>query len=63
MSNVIPKDLRLVFPVDVPKDAVRSKLLVLLGLDEIPKAVDFREEITEEAEGISRRGYAPQGGK
>ena len=41
MSNIIPKDIRPAFPVDVPKDAVRSKLLELLGLDEIPKEVDF----------------------
>ena len=34
MSHVIPKGIRPAFPVDVPKDAVRSKLLELLGLDE-----------------------------
>ena len=37
MSSIIPKDIRPAFPVHVPKDAVRSKLLELLGLDEIPK--------------------------
>ena len=52
MSDVIPKDLRPAFPVDVPKDAVRSKLLELLGLDEIPIEVDFTEGTTREEEGI-----------
>ena len=52
MSNVIPKDLRPVFSVDVSKDAVRSKLLELLGLDEIPKEIDFTEGITQTEEGI-----------
>ena len=52
MSDVIPKDLRPAFPVHVPKDAVRSKLLELLGLDEIPKEVDFTEGTTREEEDI-----------
>ena len=52
MPDVIPKDLRPAFPVDVPKDAVRSKLLELLGLDEIPQEVDFTEGTTQEEEGI-----------
>ncbi len=47
MSDVIPKDIRPTFPVDVPKDRIRSKLLELLGLDEISEAVDFREGITQ----------------
>ena len=37
MSKVIPKDIRPTFSVDVPKNAVRSKLLELLGLDEVSK--------------------------
>ena len=36
MSSIVPKDIRSAFPVHVPQDAVRSKLLELLGLDEIP---------------------------
>ena len=52
MSSIIPKDIRPAFPVHVPKDAVRSKLLELLGLDEIPKEVDFAEGTTWEEEGI-----------
>ena len=52
MSNVVPKDIRPAFPVHVPKDAVRSKLLELLGLDEIPKEVDFTEGTTQEEEDI-----------
>ena len=52
MSNVIPKDLQPAFPVDVPKDAVRSKLLELLGLDEIPKEVDFTAGKTQDEEDI-----------
>ena len=52
MSNVIPKDIRPAFPVHVPQDRVRSKLLELLGLDEIPKEVDFTEGTTQEEEDI-----------
>ena len=52
MSNVIPKDIRPAFPVHVPKDAVRSKLLELLGLDEIPKEVNFTKGTTQEEEDI-----------
>ena len=47
MSDVIPKGIRPAFPVDVPKDSVRSKLLELLGLDEIPEAVAFSEGTTQ----------------
>ncbi len=47
MSDIIPKDIRPAFPVHIPKDAVRSKLLELLGLDEIPKEVDFTEGTTQ----------------
>ena len=35
-----------------PRDKVRSKLLELLGLDEIPKEIDFAEGTTREEEGI-----------
>ena len=52
MRDVIPKDLRPAFPVNVPKDAVRPKLLALLGLDEIPQEVDFTERGTQEEGGI-----------
>lgn len=56
MPDVIPKDIRPAFPVDVPKDAVRSKLLELLGLDEIPQEVDFTEGGTQVLD--SRHGEA-----
>ena len=52
MSNVIPKDIRPAFPVHVPQDRVRSKLLELLGLDEIPKEVNFTKGTTQEEEDI-----------
>ena len=52
MSDIISKDIRPAFPVHVPKDAVRSKLLELLGLDEVPKEVDFVGGTTWEEEGI-----------
>ena len=52
MSDVIPKDIEPAFPIHVPKDAVRSKLLELLGLDEIPKEIDFTEGTTQEEAGI-----------
>ena len=52
MSSIIPKGIRPTFPVHVPKDAVCSKLLELLGLDEIPKEVDFAEGTTREEGGI-----------
>ena len=48
MPDVIPKDLQPAFSVNVPKDAVRSKLLALLGLDEIPQEVDLTEGTTQE---------------
>ena len=49
MSDVIPAGIRPAFPVHVPKDVVRSKLLKLLGLDEIPQKVDYTKGITREA--------------
>ena len=52
MSDVIPQDIRPAFPVGVPKDTVRSKLLELLGLDEIPKEVDFTAGKTQTEEDI-----------
>ena len=52
MSNVIPQDTRPAFPVGVPKGAVRSKLLELLGLDEIPTKVDFTADETQAEEDI-----------
>ena len=52
MSDVIPKDIQPAFPIHVPKDAVRSKLLELLGLDEIPKEIDFTEGTTQEEAGL-----------
>lgn len=52
MRDVIPKDLRPAFPVDVPKDAVHPKLLELLGLGDIPQEVDFTERRTQEEGGI-----------
>ncbi len=52
MSDVIPKDIEPAFPIHVPRDKVRSKLLELLGLDEIPKEIDFAEGTTQEEAGI-----------
>ena len=52
MSDIIPKDIRPAFPVHVPTDAMRSKLLELLGLDEIPEKVDFTEGTSREEDGI-----------
>ena len=52
MSDVIPKDIEPAFPVHVPRDQVRSKLLELLGLDETPKEIDFAEGTTQEEAGI-----------
>ena len=52
MSGILPKDSRPAFPVHLAKDAVRSKLLELLGLDEIPTEVNFTEGATEDEDGI-----------
>ena len=52
MSDIIPKDIEPAFPIHVPKDGVRSKLLELLGLDEIPKEIDFAEGTTQEEAGL-----------
>ena len=52
MSDIVPKDIQPAFPVDVPRDAVRSKLLELLGMDEIPSDVDFTKGPTKEEDGL-----------
>lgn len=48
MNRRIPKDIRPGFPVNIPQDAVHPKLLELLGMDEVPKDVDFTVGTTKE---------------
>ena len=52
MSDIVPKDIQPAFPVDVPRDTVRSKLLELLGMDEIPSDVDFTKGPTKEEDSL-----------
>ena len=52
MHDIIPKDIRPAFPVQVEKDEVRPKLLELLGIEEVPESVDFSTESTEVQDGI-----------
>ncbi|MEE2657125.1 MAG: hypothetical protein VX733_01395 [Candidatus Latescibacterota bacterium] len=50
---MIPPDIQPSHPIDFPDDEVREKLLELLGLTEVPAAVDFTSEALEESqEGI-----------
>ena len=48
MNAYLPSDFRPAYPVNIPREAVRDKLLELLGLEEIPTSVDFSLEATEE---------------
>jgi dienelactone hydrolase len=52
MSGVIPADIQPAFPVTVPRDQVRAKLLELLGLDEIPGEVDCDAKTPRDEDGI-----------
>ena len=52
MPDIIPKDIRPAFPAHIPQDAVRSKLLELLGLDALPDDVDIAAGATKEEDGI-----------
>lgn len=59
MRGVIPPSIRPAFPETVPAEAVRGKLLELLGIDEVPESVDFSLGPVEEADdGISARPVA-----
>ena len=53
MSGIVPADLRPAFPEPVAKAQVRDKLLELLGLEELPKEVDFTIGEAREEEGLS----------
>ena len=60
MTDTIPRDIRPSFPVDVPRDQVRSKFQELLGLDEIPTQVDYTAGESHEEDGLhfTRVSYA-----
>ena len=50
MSHSIPMDIRPAYPQKIPREAVRVKLLELLGLDQIPEHVDFTTDTPEESD-------------
>ena len=49
MQSIIPKGIRPAYPDAIPAAAVRSKLVELLGLEEIPAAIDYTTEGRQEA--------------
>jgi len=52
MQSIIPKGIRPAYPDAIPAAAVRSKLVELLGLEEIPAAVDYTTESRQEEDGL-----------
>ncbi len=52
MQSIIPKDIRPAYPAAIPASAVRSKLVELLGLEEIPAAIDYTTESRQEEDGL-----------
>ena len=49
MQSIIPKGIRPAYPDAIPAAAVRSKLVELLGLEEIPAEIDYTTEGRQEA--------------
>ena len=52
MQSIIPKGIRPAYPDAIPTAAVRSKLVELLGLEEIPVAIDYITESWQEEDGL-----------
>ncbi|MDE2809652.1 MAG: hypothetical protein OXN90_14655 [Gemmatimonadota bacterium] len=52
MQSIIPKGIRPAYPDAIPASAVRSKLVELLGLEEIPAAIDYTAESRQEEDGL-----------
>ena len=52
MQSIIPKGIRPAYPAAIPAAAVRSKLVELLGLEEIPVAIDYITESWQEEDGL-----------
>ena len=60
-AGCIPQDVRPACPVAIPDQAVRAKLLELLGLEGIPQRVEFEagsEENTDEGLRVTRLQFA-----
>ena len=51
-QSIIPKGLRPAYPDAVPAEAVRSKVVELLGLEEIAAATDYATEGRQEEDGL-----------
>ena len=51
-QSIIPKGIRPAYPDEIPAAAVRSKLVELLGLEEIPVAIDYITESWQEEDGL-----------
>ena len=52
MQSIIPKGIRPAYPDEIPASAVRSKLVELLGLEEIPAEIDYTTESRQEEDGL-----------
>ena len=52
MCDIIPRDIKPVFPQRIPRETVRAKIQELLGLGEIPANVDFALGAEDVVEGI-----------
>ncbi|MCY3664277.1 MAG: hypothetical protein OXH81_01335 [Gemmatimonadetes bacterium] len=52
MQSIIPKGIRPAYPDEIPASAVRSKLMELLGLEEISAAIDYTTESRQEEDGL-----------
>ena len=51
-QSIIPQGLRPAYPDAIPAEAVRSKVVELLGLEEIPAAIDYTTESRQEEDGL-----------
>ena len=61
MPDIIPQDITPAYPVQIPDEAVRAKLLELLGLESIPESVEVTmdwEEKTAEGMTLTRLHFA-----
>ena len=52
MNNIVPSDIKPVFPKTVNPDAVREKLMELLGLGPVPEKIECVAGISHDEDGI-----------
>jgi dienelactone hydrolase len=58
MTDSIPRDIRPAFPIEVPRDGVAAKFRELIGLDEVPREVDFTVGASKEEDGLLLTGVS-----